>query len=272
MKSRFKMINTYVNNRGIIDLNHEVRVVGIRGIPLIKPGDDLGAIILDAAEKQGISPIDGDVIVVTQKIVSKAEGRIFQLKNIKPSPLAKRISKRTHKRPELVELIFREAKSIVRLYGGHIITETRHGWVCANSGVDISNVSGGDSATLLPIDSDSSAKRIRKRIEELSDKKVAVIISDTFGRPFRIGHTDIAIGSSGINPVLDMRGRKDLYGYTLRVKQTAILDELASAAELVIGNAAEKIPVAIIRGYKYPISESRHATHLVMSRERNLFR
>jgi len=249
----------------------EVRTIGVRGIPLVKPGDDLGKIICDAAEKQGTSLLDGDVVVVTQKIVSKAEGRVFQLKKIKPSILAKRIAKMTSKEPELVELILRDAKSIVRLYDGHIITETRHGWICANSGVDVSNVSGGDSAALLPVDPDKSAKHVRKRIEELTGKKVAVIVSDTFGRPFRIGHTDVAIGSSGINPILDARGTKDLFGYVLKVKQTAIIDELASAAELVIGNTTEKIPVAIIRGYKYPVDESVGATHLVMPREHNLF-
>lgn len=253
------------------NLNLEIKVIGIQGIPLIEPDDDLGKIICDAAEKQGTSLLDGDVVVVTQKIVSKAENRVFKLENIKASPFAKRIAKRTRKEAELVELILREAKSIIRMHGGHIITETRHGWICANSGVDVSNVSGGDSAALLPLKPDLSAERIRKRIEELTGKKVAVIISDTFGRPFRIGHVDVAIGSSGINPILDARGTKDLFGYVLRVKQTAIIDELASAAELVIGNAVEKIPVAIIRGYKYPVSESLRATRLVMPKERSLF-
>lgn len=252
-------------------LNNEVKVIGVRGIPIIKSGDDLGRIICDAVEKQGVSLLDGDVFVVTQKIVSKAEGRVFKLKNVKVSPLSKRIAKRAHKEPEIVELILRDAKSIIRQRGDHIITETRHGWICANSGVDVSNVSGGDSAALLPINPDRSAKRIRKRIEELSGKKVAVIISDTFGRPFRIGHTDVAIGSSGINPILDMRGAKDLFGYTLHVKKTAIIDELASSAELVIGNSTEKIPAAIIRGYKYPANESLGASRLVMPRESNLF-
>lgn len=251
--------------------SNEVRVIGVRGVPLIKAGDDLGKIICDAAERQRVPLLDGDVFVVTQKIVSKAEGRVFKLKKIKPSPLAKKIARRAHKEPELVELILRDAKSIVRLHGGHIITETRHGWICANSGVDVSNVSGGDSAALLPVNPDRSAKRIRKRIEELTGKKVAVIISDTFGRPFRIGHMDVAIGSSGINPILDMRGKKDLFGYVLRVKETAIIDELASAAELVTGNATEKIPVAIIRGYRYPPSESLGAARLVMPQETNLF-
>lgn len=254
-----------------MESNIEVKVIGVKEIPLVKGGDDLGRIISDAAKKQGTSLQDGDVLVVTQKIVSKAENRVYKLESIKPSQFAKRIAKRIHKQPELVELILQEAKSIIRMRGSHIITETRHGWICANSGVDVSNVSGGDSAALLPIDPDRSADGIRKRIMELTGKKVAVIVSDTFGRPFRIGHTDVAIGSSGINPILDARGTADLFGYTLRVKQTAIVDELASAAELVIGNAVEKIPVAIIRGYKYPASESLHATQMVMSKERSLF-
>jgi len=241
------------------------------GIPLVKKGDDLGKTISDAAHKQGTPIQDGDIIVVTQKIVSKAENRVYKLENVKPSPIAKRIAKNTHKSSQLIELILQEAKSIVRMRGGHIITETRHGWVCANSGVDVSNVSGGDAAALLPIDPDKSADNMRKRIKELTGKKVAIIISDTFGRPFRIGNTDLAIGSSGINPILDARGTKDLFGYTLRVKQTAIIDELASAAELVIGNAVEKIPAAIIRGYKYPASETLPATLLVMPKERSLF-
>ncbi len=252
-------------------LNGEVKVIGVRGIPIIKSGDDLGEIIYAAVQKQGFSLLDYDIFIVTQKIVSKAEGRVFELKKVKASTLSKRIARRTHKEPELVELILRDSKSIVRMHEGHIITETRHGWICANSGVDVSNVSGGDSAALLPVDPDKSARRIRMRIEELSGKKIAVVISDTFGRPFRIGHTDVAIGSSGINPILDMRGTKDIFGYTLRVKQAAIIDELASAAELVIGNATEKIPVAIVRGYKYPVSEFLGATSLVMPRERNLF-
>ena len=231
----------------------------------------MGKIICDAAERQGTPILDGDIVIVTQKIVSKAEGRLFQLKEIRPSLLSQKIAKKVHKQPELVELILRDAKSIIRLRDSHIITETRQGWICANSGVDVSNVSGGDAATLLPVDSDLSAKRIRERIGELSGKKVAVIISDTFGRPFRIGHTDVAIGSSGINPILDMRGTKDIFNYSLKVKQTAIIDELASAAELVIGNTAEKIPVALIRGYTFPVSESLGAACLVMAKERNLF-
>jgi coenzyme F420-0:L-glutamate ligase/coenzyme F420-1:gamma-L-glutamate ligase len=249
----------------------EVQVIGLSNIPLISKGDDLGKIICDAADRQGSPLEDGDIVVITQKIVSKAEGRVYKLSSIQPSQLAKKIARRSRKSPELIELILRDAQSLVRLHNGHIITETRQGWICANAGVDVSNVSGGDSAALLPLDPDESAENIRNRIMELLETNIAVIISDTFGRPFRLGHTDVGIGSSGIQPLFDMRGQQDLFGYVLRVKQTAVIDELASAAELVIGNADEKIPVAIIRGYRYPRSESHKATDLVMPRERNLF-
>jgi coenzyme F420-0:L-glutamate ligase/coenzyme F420-1:gamma-L-glutamate ligase len=249
----------------------EVKIIGITGIPLINPGDDLGEMISEAAARQGTPIMDGDVLIVTQKIVSKTEGRIYRLEDVTPSYFARTVSRYSRKDPRLIELILRDSKAIVRNVGGHLITETRHGWICANAGVDKSNVSGGDSVTLLPRDPDQSASRIRRRIEVLTNTTVAVIVSDTFGRPFRIGHTDVAIGSSGIDPVYDLRNTEDLFGYVLRVKRTAIIDELASAAELVIGNAREKVPAAIVRGYAYPASEDAKATNLVMPRATNLF-
>jgi len=250
---------------------YSIQVIGVGGIRIIKAGDDLGKIISDAAEKQGTPMQERDVLVVTQKIVSKAEGRVVRLEDVKASPFAKRVSTSVGKNPRLVELVLREAKSIVRMVGGHLITETRHGFICANSGVDVSNVSGGDSAALLPEDPDRSALQIRERIQELTGKRVVVIISDTFGRPFRLGHVDVCIGVSGISPLLDLRGEKDLFGYVLRVKRTAVGDELASAAELVIGNAQERVPAAIIRGYKFSIDESAKASDIVMPWEKNLF-
>lgn len=251
--------------------NLRLQIIGINGIPIIHPADDLGKIICDASEKQGSPILDYDILVIAQKIVSKAEGRVYRLKDITPSHFARNVARKTCKEPELVELILRESNAIVRMLNGHLITETKNGWICAHSGVDKSNVSGGDAVTLLPIDSDESASRIRKRIKELSGKEIAVIISDTSGRPWRIGHIDLAIGSSGIEATLDLRGKKDLFNYILKVKKTAIIDELASAAELVIGNAAEKIAVAIIRGYKYPSSETAKATDLIRSKDKNLF-
>jgi len=250
----------------------EVRVIGISGIKEIQKDDDLGEIIFEAARTQGTPMMDNDVIVVTQKIVSKAEGRVYKLSSIKPSLFAVRLGKRLKKDPALVELILRESQAIVRSSGHHLITRTRHGWVCANSGVDLSNVSGGDAAALLPVNPDLSARRIRRKIEELSGKRVAVIVTDTFGRPFRIGHTDVAIGCSGIAPISDLRGSVDSYGYVMRVKQTAIIDELASAAELVIGNSAERVPAAIIRGVSYTPDDNARARTLIMPERKNLFR
>lgn len=249
----------------------EIRVIGIKGIPLIAVNDDLGKLICDAAEAQGTPIQDGDIIVVTQKIVSKAEGRIVRLEAVKASTFARRASRRLRKSPRLVEVILREAKSIVRMVGSHFITETRHGWICANSGVDQSNVSGGDSVTLLPVDSDRSARQIRERVLAVTGQRVSVIISDTFGRPFRLGHVDVCIGVSGISPLLDLRGEKDLFDYVMRVKRTAVGDELASAAELVIGNCREKIPAALIRGLTFSFDESAKASDIVMPWKKNLF-
>ncbi len=248
-----------------------MRIIGIKGIPIIKINDDIGNIIYESVKRQGISIQNHDIIIVTQKIVSKAEGRIIRLKDVQPSAFAKRVSTITGKEAELIELILGESRSIIRMIGKHLITETRHGWICANSGIDKSNVSGGDSVTLLPINPDRSAFQIRKRIEKLTGKKVAVIVTDTFGRPLREGHVDIAIGLSGIDPILNLRGTEDIFGYVLRVKETAIADELASAAELVIGNAREQIPVAIIRGYKYPVNNSAKARKLIRPKMKDLF-
>lgn len=247
-----------------------VSIIGINSIPMIKANDDLGKLICEAAENQGTPLLDRDIVVVTQKIVSKAEGRVVRLKNVTPSYFARKVARRTRMESEIVELILRESEAIVRMLDGHLITETQHGWICAKSGIDRSNVSGGDSVTLLPIDSDESASRIRKRIRDITGRDLAVVVSDTFGRPWRIGHVDIAIGSSGIAPSLNLRGKKDIFGYVLRAKETAVIDELASAAELVMGNNDEKIPVAIIRGYRFASSETK-ATKLVMPKRNNLF-
>ncbi len=252
-------------------MSNEIQILGIKGIPMLKKGDDIAKTILDAANSQGTPIAEDDVLVVTQKIVSKAEGRVYSLSKVQPSIFARRLAKKLDKDPAIVELVLRESSAIVRMSGKHLITVTRHGWVCANSGVDVSNVSGGDAAALLPVDPDRSAKDLREQIRRLSGKSVAVIVSDTFGRPFRIGHTDVAIGSAGIAPLLDLRGAPDLFGYIMKVKETAIIDELASAAELVIGNSSEAIPVAIVRGFRYVHSDE-GAKKLVMRRKNDLFR
>ena len=248
-----------------------IRIIPVTGMPIIKEGDDLGLLICEAAAKQGTPIEDGDIIVVTHVVVSRAEGNVVNLKDVVPSEFAKTISKEFNRDPALVEVVLRESKSIVRMGNGHIIAETKHGFICANAGVDRSNVPGEGNVALLPRDPDLSAREIRSRIKEATGKDVAVIVSDTHGRPLRSGEINVAIGVAGIKPIRDRRGENDLFGYTLRVKQTAIADELSSAAELVIGQADEGIPVAIIRGYKYERCEDATARDLIRSREKDLF-
>lgn len=249
-----------------------IQIIGLKGLPIVKEGDNLAKLICEATEKQGTPIRNGDIIVVTHVVVSRAEGKIVNLDEVKPSEFAKKIAEPYGKDPALVEVVLRESKSIVRMGYGKLITETKHGFVCANSGVDISNVPGERVVALLPEDPDASAQKIREEIRRLTGCDVAVIISDTHGRPLREGEINIAIGVAGLKPIRDRRGEKDLFGYVLRVKQTAIADELASAAELVIGQADEGVPAAIIRGYQYPKSENAKATKLVRPKEKDLFR
>jgi len=248
-----------------------IQVIGVKGLPIIKKGDDLAQLICKAAEKQGTPLKDGDVVVVTHVVASRAEGYVFNLDEVVPSEFAKTIAKQLDKDPALVEIILRESKSIRRMGDGHLITETKHGFICANAGVDQSNVPGEKIVAPLPKNPDRSARLIRAKIKKLTGKDVAVIITDTHGRPFREGEINVAVGVAGLTPIRDRRGETDLFGYVLRVKQTAIGDELASAAELVIGQAKEGIPVAIIRGYPYPKSEKTSAKMLVRKRKKDLF-
>ncbi|MEM2280914.1 MAG: coenzyme F420-0:L-glutamate ligase [Candidatus Bathyarchaeia archaeon] len=245
--------------------NNVVQIIGIEGIPIVKAGDNIAELICKAAEEQGTPIRNGDIIVVAHIIVSRAEGRVL------PSAFARNIAELYDKDPALVEVVLREAISIRRMADGKIITETRHGFVCSNSGVDKSNVPGRNCIALLPEDPDASAKKIRLEIKRLTGCDVAVIISDTHGRPLRKGEVNVAVGVSGLKPIRDRRGEKDLFGYVLRVKQTAVADELASAAELVMGQADEGIPAAIIRGYKFVKSEDARATELVRPRGEDLF-
>jgi coenzyme F420-0:L-glutamate ligase/coenzyme F420-1:gamma-L-glutamate ligase len=227
---------------------HGLTVIGLRRIPEVKHRDNLGRMIVAAANRQGLRLESGDVVVVAQKIVSKAEGRLVSLHNIKPSALAKEVARAMRKDPRHIEVVLSETKRVVRRRGPHLIVETRHGLVCANAGVDKSNVEGQDVVTLLPKDADRSARRIRGQIMERTGKDVSVIVSDTFGRPWRLGQTNIAIGLSGMSPWIDYRGTKDEFGYELSVTRIATADELAGAAELVM-NKVDRVPVAVIRGY-----------------------
>ena len=252
-------------------MNNIVQIIGVKELPIIKAGDNLAELICQAAEKQGTPIQDGDVIVVSHIVVSRAEGRVVDLNRVEPSPFVAQLARELNKDPRLVEVILRESRGIIRMGDGKLITKTKHGFICANSGVDKSNVPGQNNVALLPKNPDDSAQKIREEIKRITRKDVAVIISDTHGRPLREGEINIAIGVAGIKPIRDRRGEKDIFGYTLRVKRTAIVDELASAAELVMGQANEGIPAAIIRGYRYPRSEEARATELIRPREKDLF-
>ena len=245
----------------------------MRGIPEIEADDQLGPIIVAAAERQGTPIESGDVLVVTQKIVSKAEGRVVDLLDVKPSPFACQLARETNRDSRLVELVLRESRSIVRmdLGRGIIIVETRHGFVCANAGIDTSNIPGDTLVSLLPEDPDRSAARIQDQTQRiLHGATLAVIITDTVGRAWREGHTNFAIGVAGMNPMQDYRGTADSYGKILKVTNMAVADELASASELVTAKSIG-VPVAIVRGYKYPKGPD-GVQALLRHRCRDLFR
>jgi coenzyme F420-0:L-glutamate ligase / coenzyme F420-1:gamma-L-glutamate ligase len=246
-----------------------VTILGIEGIPEVQPGDDLGRHIADACREQDVTLQDGDVLVVTQKAVSKSEDRFVRLEDIEPSPLALELSKVGDKDPRHVEVVLRETRRIVRMDRGVIISETRHGLVCANAGVDASNVPDG-RLMLLPEDPDASAARIRASLRSQTGADVCVIISDTFGRPWRTGYTEVAIGVAGMLPIIDYVGQVDTHGRELRATWICVADELASAAELVTGKV-NRVPVALIRGYPVPRGEG-SAREMVRQAELDLFR
>ena len=250
-----------------------VSIIGLAGFPSVKSGDDLAELIINTAQKQGVSIENGDILVVAQKIVSKAEGRVFQLKDIETSEKAKKLAKTTLKNPNFVELVLQASRKIVKASSDTLIVENENGLICINAGIDKSNVEGKDSYALLPRDADNSARKIRKKIMELTGKKVAVIISDTYSRPFRKGQVEFAIGMAGINPFKDYRGEKDLYNYVLKVKNIAIVDEIAAAAELIMGQGSEGIPVAIVKNLdRTEPTEDRSINDLFISKQEDLFK
>jgi len=246
-----------------------VEVFGIRGIPELRPGDDLAALAMEAAAVQGTPFMSGDVVVLSQKAVSKAEGRLVRLDDVTPSALAVEVG-RTHKKdPRLIEVILRESRRIVRMDRGVLITETRHGQICANAGVDQSNVGLG-WASLLPENPDDSARTFADRVRAAQGVDVAVIVADTFGRPWREGLVNVAIGVAGLRALQTFLGVPDAYGYTLQATILAVADELAGAAELVMGKL-DQVPVAVVRGYRYePGSGS--ARELLRDPNMDLFR
>jgi coenzyme F420-0:L-glutamate ligase/coenzyme F420-1:gamma-L-glutamate ligase len=244
-------------------------VVGVTGIPEVRPGDDLSRLLVESASRQGTPLRGGDLIVVGQKVVSKAEGRLVRLADVHPSPAAATMATQLGRDPRLVEVIFRESRRIVRMDRGVLIAETHHGWVCANAGVDQSNVER-DCVALLPEDPDRSARRLREDIRERATVDVGVIIADTFGRPWREGLTNVAIGVSGMAPLRSYLGYKDEAGRELQATILAVADEIAGAAELVMGKL-DRVPVAIVRGLTVAPSEE-GSKPLLRDPARDLFR
>lgn len=251
-----------------------LKLIGIHGIPLIKKGDNLSSIIIKAIDDDGFELFDEDIIVIAETAISKSEGSIIDLNSKEPSELALELSKKTGKDARLVEAIIEESNEIVKVGRDFIISETQHGFVCANAGIDESNVEFG-LATPIPIDPDSSARIIREEIENKLGIQVAVVISDTQGRPFREGAVGVAIGISGISAVWNRQGEKDLYGRELQTTEIAIADELAASASIVMGQADEGIPVVVVRGvdyFKKLRDESATSKQLIRPKKFDVFR
>lgn len=247
-------------------MSGELRVIPLRGIPELAEGDDLGRLVVEAAGRSGGLEA-GDVLVVAQKAVSKVEGRVVRLADVEPSPRALELAGDADARR--LEVILGESREIVRSRPPLVIAETRHGFVCASAGVDSSNAPGPETLVLLPLDPDASADRLRERIRELVGAEIGVIVSDSFGRAWRRGTTDVALGVSGITPLLDLAGERDSTGYELHATQIAVADEIAGAAELAMGKTAG-VPAAIVRGVA--VAGPGRGTDLLMPRERDLFR
>ena len=251
-----------------------LEIFGVGGIPEIVGGEALGTLIADAAASQGAPLAEGDILVVTQKVVSKAEGMVVSLADIKPSAFARAFADGAGRDPRLVELVLRESASVVRMDAerGVIISETHHGFVCANAGIDQSNVPGEDVACLLPRDPDASARRIGAEVRDAAGGlRVPVIISDTFGRAWREGHVNFAVGVWGMEPMADYRGRLDEHGREMHVTTIAVADELAAAAELTQFKAVG-VPASVVRGYPYVPAEGGGVSEMLRARARDMFR
>ncbi|MGO9449890.1 MAG: coenzyme F420-0:L-glutamate ligase [Candidatus Binataceae bacterium] len=247
-----------------------ITLTAIEGIPMVNAGDDLAALIAAGLDHTGLKPVAGDILVVCQKVISKAEGRVVNLSDIEPSEFANNLAQRWEKDPRAVEIVLRQTNRIVRNDRGVIIVETGPGWICANAGVDESNSLSDDRAILLPVDPDASAAKIRTGMRNLYGVDIAVLVTDTFGRPWRDGLTEICLGIAGMNPIQDLRGTTDLGGRELQHTVVAIADELAAAAGLLMEKAAA-VPAILVRGYAYqPFDGS--AKVLIRPAEADLFR
>ena len=229
-------------------LARSITAIGLERIGLVKKGDNVAKIIVNSIRDEGLTLEDNDIIVISQKIISKADGLTIDLSTISPSQRAKQIAKRSRKDPRLIELILKDSSKVLRVDKQALVVARKDGFVCLNAGVDKSNVDGRQFYTRLPINSDESAYKLRAELEQLTGKRLSVIIGDTYSRPLRVGQAEFAIGVSGLNPIADYRGHKDLFGYELKFKYVALADEIAAAAELVMGQGSEGVPVAIVRG------------------------
>jgi coenzyme F420-0:L-glutamate ligase/coenzyme F420-1:gamma-L-glutamate ligase len=247
-----------------------IELIGLGSVPDVRPGDDVTRLVLDAAASTDVTLAAGDILVVTHKVISKAEGRLVDLRTVAPSELARRIEREWGKDARYIEVVLRESVRIVRMARGLIISETAHGLVCANAGVDASNISGGDEVCLLPADPDASAAALRTALGQRAGVDLAVVVTDSFGRPWRNGITNVAIGVAGMAPFADYRGRPDDYGRVMSASIMAIADEVASAAELITGKV-NRCPFVLVRGYPYERREST-AAELVMDASMDLFR
>lgn len=249
--------------------------VALPAIPEVRPGDDLGGLVVDAwrrllAREPALAPAVGDVLVVTQKVVSKAEGRIVDLRTVEPRPEAVAFAERWHRDPRQVEVVLREATEVLRMERGVLIARTRHGFVCANAGVDASNVGRPDEVTLLPLDPDASARAIRDRIGTELGTAPGVIVSDSFGRPWRWGIVDVALGVAGFLPLDDQRGRPDAVGRTMHATVVAVADQIASAAELASGKTSGR-PLVLVRGAALPLGDGSVVRDVVMDAASDMF-
>jgi coenzyme F420-0:L-glutamate ligase/coenzyme F420-1:gamma-L-glutamate ligase len=257
----------------VISMRAAISILGLKGFPLVRPGDDIAELVIRRARALGIRIEDGDILAIGHKIISKSEGRIVTLSEVKPSPLARKIARRCRKDPRLVQLVLSESRRIVKAKPGILLVETKHGIACLNAGIDKSNVEGPDTYCLLPKNPRVSAARIQKRILRATGKRVSVVVTDTYSRPFRVGQSEFAIGASGLDPFVDYRGTRDLFGNVLRFKRVSVADELACAGELVMGQGAEGVPVAIIKGANRIRTRNRSVgSQLAMQRTRDLFR
>ncbi len=248
----------------------EVRIIGLKSVPEVRPGDDLAELVLTATQASGVTLLPGDVLVVTHKVVSKSENALVDLRTIEPSTVARRFGEAWNKDPRYIEVVLRESERLLRMERGLIISRTRQGLTCANAAVDASNVSGGEIVSLLPENPDASAYRLRKQLQQQLGFDLAVIITDSFGRPWRNGITNVAIGVAGMAAVADYRGQPDDFGRIMSASVLAIADEIASAAELVSGKI-NRCPFVVVRGYDYPPGEGK-AADLIMPESSDLFR